>query len=103
MSWNRVAVIGAGLIKMGELFDQSYEQMAKGAFDAAVDAVDLGFRITHEKFKTLFLLRIIRAVGGQGWGAVRPARPALRMNAGPSWALHCRGTAIGTEFVRNSD
>jgi len=43
MSWNRVAVIGAGLIKMGELFDQSYEQMAKGAFDAAVGAVDLGF------------------------------------------------------------
>ena len=27
---------GAGLIKFGELFDQSYEQMAKGAFDAAV-------------------------------------------------------------------
>lgn len=40
--WNRVAVIGAGLIKMGELFDQSYEQMAKGAFDAAVASVDLG-------------------------------------------------------------
>ena len=43
MSWNRVAVVGAGLIKMGELFDQSYEQMAKGAFDAAVGAVDNGF------------------------------------------------------------
>jgi acetyl-CoA C-acetyltransferase len=43
MSWNRVAVIGAGLIKMGELFDQSYEQMAKGAFDAATAAVDHGF------------------------------------------------------------
>jgi acetyl-CoA C-acetyltransferase len=43
MSWNRVAVVGAGLIKMGELFDQSYEQMAKGAFDAAVASVDHGF------------------------------------------------------------
>ena len=43
MSWNRVAVIGAGLIHMGELFDQSYEQMARGAFDAAVDSVDQGF------------------------------------------------------------
>jgi acetyl-CoA C-acetyltransferase len=42
MSWNKVAVVGAGLIKMGELFDQSYEQMAKGAFDAAVSAVDKG-------------------------------------------------------------
>ena len=28
MAWNRVAVVGAGLIKMGELFEQSYEQMA---------------------------------------------------------------------------
>ena len=36
MSWGKVAVVGAGLIKMGELFDQSYEQMAKGAFDAAL-------------------------------------------------------------------
>jgi len=44
--WNRVAVIGAGLIKMGELFDQSYEQMAKGAFDAAVGSVDRGFDAT---------------------------------------------------------
>ncbi len=43
MSWNRVAVVGAGLIHMGELFDQSYEQMARGAFDAAVDSVDHGF------------------------------------------------------------
>ena len=35
MSWNKVAVVGAGLIKFGELFEQSYEQMAAGAFDAA--------------------------------------------------------------------
>ena len=43
MSWNKVAVVGAGLIKMGELFDQSYEQMAAGAFEAAVASVDKGF------------------------------------------------------------
>lgn len=43
MSWNRVAVVGAGLIKMGELFDQSYEDMAAGAFRAAVASVDKGF------------------------------------------------------------
>ena len=43
MSWNQVAIVGAGLIKMGELFDQSYEQMAAGAFDAAVTSVDAGF------------------------------------------------------------
>ena len=43
MSWNKVAVVGAGLIKMGELFEQSYEQMAAGAFDAAIAAVDKGF------------------------------------------------------------
>jgi acetyl-CoA C-acetyltransferase len=43
MSWDRVAVVGAGLIKMGELFDQSYEEMAAGAFRAAVASVDKGF------------------------------------------------------------
>ena len=43
MAWNRVAVVGAGLIKFGELFEQSYEQMAAGAFNAAVGAVDKGF------------------------------------------------------------
>ncbi len=43
MSWNKVAVVGAGLIKMGELFEQSYEEMAAGAFNAAVASVDKGF------------------------------------------------------------
>lgn len=42
MSWDKVAVVGAGLIPFGELFDQSYEQMAKGAFDAALASVDNG-------------------------------------------------------------
>lgn len=40
--WNRVAVVGAGLIRFGELFDQSYEQMAAGAWRACVDSVDHG-------------------------------------------------------------
>lgn len=43
MGWNRVAVVGAGLIRFGELFEQSYEQMAQGAFRAAVQSVDRGF------------------------------------------------------------
>ena len=43
MSWNRVAVVGGGLIRFGELFDQSYETMAYGAFKAAVASVDKGF------------------------------------------------------------
>src|SRR3954464_11230076 len=43
MAWNKVAVVGAGLIKMGELFEQSYEEMAAGAFNAAVASVDKGF------------------------------------------------------------
>ena len=47
MSWDRVAVVGAGLIKFGELFEQSYEQMAAGAFAAACDSVDKGFEPTQ--------------------------------------------------------
>ncbi|KKC06916.1 thiolase domain-containing protein [Mycobacterium nebraskense] len=42
MSWNRVAVVGAGLIKFGELHQQSFERMAAGALDAALAAVDKG-------------------------------------------------------------
>ena len=42
MGWNRVAVVGAGLIKFGELFDQSYEQMASGAFESVLASVDKG-------------------------------------------------------------
>ncbi|KAA0236055.1 MAG: 3-ketoacyl-CoA thiolase [Acidimicrobiales bacterium] len=43
MAWNKVAVIGAGLLKFGELFDKSYEQMAAEAFQAAIGSVDKGF------------------------------------------------------------
>ena len=43
MAWNRWPSWVPGLIKMGELFEQSYEQMAAGAFDAAVASVDKGF------------------------------------------------------------
>ncbi|MFL6239692.1 MAG: thiolase domain-containing protein [Actinomycetes bacterium] len=40
--WNKVGIVGAGLIKFGELFDQSYEQMAAGAMTAAIASVDKG-------------------------------------------------------------
>ncbi len=47
MAWNKVAVVGASLIKFGELFEQSYEQMAAGAFDGAIASVDKGFDPTQ--------------------------------------------------------
>ncbi|HKF91920.1 MAG TPA: hypothetical protein VKC52_10645, partial [Acidimicrobiia bacterium] len=53
MGWNRVAVAGAGLIKFGELFEQSYEQMAAGAFQAAVANVDRG--IESEQIDAVFV------------------------------------------------
>ena len=28
MAWNKVAVVGGGIIKFGELFEQSYEQIS---------------------------------------------------------------------------
>lgn len=43
MAWNQVAVVGGGMIRFGELFGCSYEQMAAGAFAAAVASVDNGF------------------------------------------------------------
>jgi acetyl-CoA C-acetyltransferase len=50
MSWNRVAVVGAGLIKFGELYEQSFEQMAAGAFEAALASVDEGMARTAIDF-----------------------------------------------------
>ena len=37
-----VAVVGAGMIKFGELFDTSYEDMVVGAYRACLDSVDRG-------------------------------------------------------------
>ena len=44
---------GAGLIKFGELFEQSYEQMAAGAFQAAVANVDRG--VEPEQIDAVFV------------------------------------------------
>jgi len=62
MSWNRVAVVGAGLIKFGELFDQSYEQMAKGAFEAALANVDKGLN------PSLIDFAVVATQRGTLWG-----------------------------------
>ena len=62
MSWNRVAVVGAALIKFGELFEQSFEQMAAGAFEAALSSVDKGLPRTSIDFAVVATQR------GTLWG-----------------------------------
>jgi acetyl-CoA C-acetyltransferase len=42
MGWNRVAMVGVGLIPFGELFDLSYEAMIETAYCRALDSVDKG-------------------------------------------------------------
>jgi len=43
MGWNKVAVVGAGMIRFGELFAKTYQQMLEEAFLACVNNVDKGF------------------------------------------------------------
>src|SRR2546429_8635050 len=75
MGWNRVAVAGAGLIKFGELFEQSYEQMAAGAFQAAVANVDRG--IEPEQVDAVFVATQRGTLWGQeGIGGDTGAAPA---------------------------
>jgi acetyl-CoA C-acetyltransferase len=42
MGWNKVAIVGIGLIKFGELFEKSYEIMMEEAYLAAIKSVDKG-------------------------------------------------------------
>jgi acetyl-CoA C-acetyltransferase len=43
VGWNKVAIVGAGLIKFGELFEKSAEEMIQEAYLRAVSSVDKGF------------------------------------------------------------
>ncbi|MHB1419189.1 MAG: thiolase family protein, partial [Bacillota bacterium] len=43
MGWNKVAIVGVGMIKFGELFEKSYEAMAVEAYLNAINSVDKGF------------------------------------------------------------
>jgi acetyl-CoA C-acetyltransferase len=43
MGWNKVAIVGVGLIKFGELFDKSWEEMIEEAYLNCINSVDKGF------------------------------------------------------------
>ncbi len=45
MGWhrNKVAIIGAGMIPFGELFDKSWEEMLEEAYLNCINSVDKGF------------------------------------------------------------
>jgi acetyl-CoA C-acetyltransferase len=43
MGWNKVAVIGVGMIPFGELFDKGWEEMIEEAFLNCIKSVDKGF------------------------------------------------------------
>lgn len=43
MGWNRVAVIGVGMIPFGELFEKSWEVMIEEAYLNCIQSVDKGF------------------------------------------------------------
>ena len=43
MGWNRVAIVGVGLIKFGELFEKGWEIMVEEAYLNAINSVDKGF------------------------------------------------------------
>lgn len=42
MGWNRVAIVGVGLVPFGELFHMSYEAMIEEAYLRCLDSVDKG-------------------------------------------------------------
>ena len=42
MGWNKVAIVGVGMTKFGELYEKSYEVLMQEAFLEAVASVDKG-------------------------------------------------------------
>ena len=43
MGWNKIAIVGVGIIKFGELFDKDWEVMVEEAYLNAINHVDKGF------------------------------------------------------------
>ena len=43
MGWNKVAVVGVGLIRFGELFDKPWEVMVEEAYLNVINSIDKGF------------------------------------------------------------
>lgn len=43
MGWNKVAIVGVGMIKFGELFEKGFENMMEEVYLAAINNVDKGF------------------------------------------------------------
>jgi len=43
MGWNKVAVIGVGMIEFGELFEKAWEEMIEEAYLDCINSVDKGF------------------------------------------------------------
>ncbi len=62
MSWNKVAVVGAGMTEFGELFDLSLEQLAAEAFVNAVGSVDKG--ISPERIDTAYFANVVGSLQG---------------------------------------
>ena len=43
MGWNKVAIIGVGMIQFGELFEKAWEEMIEEAYLNCINSVDKGF------------------------------------------------------------
>jgi len=95
-----VAVVGAGMIKFGELFDQSYEDMIVGAYRACLKSVDKG--IDEKDIEAAWLGTCIPGTGFRreivtGAGLAEPIRffprPVSRME---------NACCTGSDAVRNA-
>lgn len=67
MGWNKVAIIGVGMIKFGELFNKAWEVMIEDAYLECINSVDKGFDPGDIKAAWLGTARPqLHGVGAQG-------------------------------------
>ena len=95
MGWDRVAVVGAGMIKFGELFEQSYEQMAQGSLQGRSRKRRQGFRPSrHRRRHRGYPAREPLGPGGC-WRQHRRERHRARRSA-----VHPGGECVPVRFRR---
>lgn len=99
MGWNRVAIIGAGMTRFGELFDRSMEQMTAEAFTKALADVDKG--IDPDRIEALWFGNCMGSLSGNEIPSGAVLANALGLVGKPASRIE-NGCPTGSDTFRHA-